>query len=108
MQAAKILAKYHGRGNPDSESVKLQLMEYEEHLEMDRADKRWWDYRALFKNRASFYRLMCNSLVSLFGQSAGNGSFDHRMTKTIPSPSSTSDPHHAEHGRTEQSRSVPS
>ncbi|KAK6533565.1 hypothetical protein TWF694_002503 [Orbilia ellipsospora] len=72
-QAADFLAKYHGRGNPDSEWVKLQLSEYEQHLEMDGTDKRWWDYRALFRNKASMYRLMCNCLVSLFGQWAGNG-----------------------------------
>lgn len=67
------LAYYHGEGNPESEWVKLQLAEYESHLEMDGTDKRWWDYRALFKNRASRYRLMVNCIVSLFGQWAGNG-----------------------------------
>jgi len=42
-------------------------------LEQDGADKRWWDYRALFKNRSSRYRLLVNCLTSLFGQWAGNG-----------------------------------
>jgi len=72
-QATATMAKFHGEGNTNSEWVKLQLMEYEQHLELDGADKRWWDYRALFKNKASFYRLMCNCLISLFGQWAGNG-----------------------------------
>lgn len=72
-QAKAFLTKYHGNGNPESEWVKLQMFEYEAHLELDGADKRWWDYRALFKNRASIYRLSCNCLVSLFGQWAGNG-----------------------------------
>lgn len=72
-QAVAALVKYHGNGNPDSEWVKLQLMEYEQHLEMEGADKRWWDYRALFRDRGSIYRLMCNCFVSLFGQWAGNG-----------------------------------
>lgn len=40
---------------------------------MEGADKRWWDYRALFRDRASVYRLMVNCIVSLFGQWAGNG-----------------------------------
>lgn len=71
-QATKNLVRLHGQGNPESEWVKLQLNEYEEHLEMDGTDKRWWDYRALFKDRASMYRLTCNCLVSLFGQWAGN------------------------------------
>ncbi|KAL3423637.1 lactose permease [Phlyctema vagabunda] len=73
VEAKAILTKYHGNGNPESEWVKLQMMEYETHLELDGADKRWWDYRALFKNNASRYRLMCNCLVALFGQWAGNG-----------------------------------
>jgi len=52
-QARAILTKFHGDDNPDSEWVKLQLNEYEELLEMDGADKRFWDYRALFKNRST-------------------------------------------------------
>ncbi|OHE92927.1 hypothetical protein CORC01_11794 [Colletotrichum orchidophilum] len=71
-QAAQVLAKYHGNGNPESPWVKLQLHEYEELLNMDGADKRWWDYRALFRNRASVYRLSCNVGISIFGQWAGN------------------------------------
>jgi len=72
-QAKAFLTKYHGNGNPESEWVKLQMWEYEAHLELDGADKRWWDYRALFKDRPSRYRLMVNCLASLFGQWAGNG-----------------------------------
>ncbi|KAI9052294.1 hypothetical protein LZ554_003648 [Drepanopeziza brunnea f. sp. 'monogermtubi'] len=72
-QARAFLTKWHGNGNPESEWVKLQMGEYEAHLELDGADKRWWDYRALFKNRTAVYRLACNCLVSLFGQWAGNG-----------------------------------
>jgi hypothetical protein len=72
-QSKDMLTKYHGDGNPDSEWVKLQLNEYEELLEMDGADKRWWDYRALFKNRSTCYRLFCNVAISIFGQWAGNG-----------------------------------
>jgi sugar porter (SP) family MFS transporter len=72
-KAKETMAYYHGNGNPESEWVKLQLAEYESHLELDGADKRWWDYRALFKDRASRYRLGVNCLVSLFGQWAGNG-----------------------------------
>lgn len=71
--AKAILTRFHGNGNPESEWVKLQLWEYETHLEMDGADKRWWDYRAVFKNRASWYRLASNCIVALFGQWAGNG-----------------------------------
>lgn len=71
-QAKAMLVKYHGENNPDSEWVNLQLNEYEELLEMDGADKRWWDYSALFKNRSTCYRLFCNCCITIFGQWAGN------------------------------------
>ncbi|KAI9162823.1 lactose permease [Paramyrothecium foliicola] len=72
-EAKRVLTKLHGNGNPEGEWVKLQLNEYEEFLELEGSDKKWWDYRALFKSRASFYRLSCNCIVSCFGQWAGNG-----------------------------------
>ncbi|KFY02454.1 hypothetical protein O988_02142 [Pseudogymnoascus sp. VKM F-3808] len=72
-KAREFLVKYHGNGNPNSEWVTLQMNEYEQYLELQGADKRWWDYRALFKDRASRYRLMVNCLTALFGQWAGNG-----------------------------------
>lgn len=72
-EAKAFLTKYHGNGNTDSEWVKLQMFEYESNLELEGADKRWWDYRALFKTRASRYRLATNCLTGLFGQWAGNG-----------------------------------
>jgi sugar porter (SP) family MFS transporter len=82
-QAKAFLTKYHGNGNPESEWVRLQMFEYEAHLELDGADKRWWDYRALFKNRASIYRLSCNCLVSLFGQWAGNGPVSYFLSGVL-------------------------
>jgi len=92
-EAKAMLTKYHGEGNPDSIWVTLQLREYEEFLEMDGSDKRWWDYRALFRNRASRYRLYCNIMVSIFGQWAGNAVLSYfqsavlrtaGITETIP------------------------
>lgn len=70
--AKAVLTKYHGNGNAESPWVTLQLREYEELLNQDGADKRWWDYRALFRDRAAIYRLSCNLIVSIFGQWAGN------------------------------------
>jgi MFS family permease len=72
-QARAVLTKWHGYGNSDSAWVKLQLSEYEEFLELDGSDKRWWDYSALFKTRASRYRITCNIVFSIFAQWAGNG-----------------------------------
>lgn len=71
-KAKAMLTQYHGEGNPESEWVKLQLNEYHELLELDGADKRWWDYRALFKNKSSCYRVFCNCCIAIFGQWAGN------------------------------------
>ena len=48
------------------------MHEYEEFLELDGGDKRWWDYSALFNKRSAVYRLMCNVTISIFGQWAGN------------------------------------
>ncbi len=42
--------------------------EYEDFLNMDGADKRWWDYSALFKKASSRYRLACNCGFSIFAQ----------------------------------------
>lgn len=80
-EATRILARFHGKGNADSEWVKLQLAEYEQFLEMEGTDKTWWDYRALFRNRASIYRLSCNCIVSLFGQWAGNSKLPFSTTQ---------------------------
>ncbi|KAF2124652.1 general substrate transporter [Dothidotthia symphoricarpi CBS 119687] len=75
--AKKILTKFHGEGNPDSAWVSMQLREYEEYLNMDGGDKRWWDYSALFKTRGARYRIACNVTISIFGQWAGNGAIDY-------------------------------
>lgn len=74
-ECRRVLTKYHGNGNDDSIWVSMQLREYEEYLEMDGSDKRWWDYSALFKTRAARYRISCNIAISVFGQWAGNGQF---------------------------------
>ncbi|GAB7353158.1 hypothetical protein MBLNU459_g3691t1 [Dothideomycetes sp. NU459] len=71
-KARNFLIKFHGHGNPESVWVRLQLSEYEQHLDLDGADKRWWDYRALFRSKASCYRIGINVMVSLWGQWAGN------------------------------------
>jgi len=72
-KAREVLAKWHGHGNAESPWVKLQLGEYEEYLNVEGSDKRWWDYRALFRNQSSRYRLACNCVFSIFAQWAGNG-----------------------------------
>ncbi|KAH8178843.1 sugar transporter domain-containing protein [Sarocladium implicatum] len=71
-QCRQVLIKYHGNENPESLYVQLQLREFEEGLELDGADKRWWDYRVLFNSRAAAYRaLLCAIAVSAFSQWTG-------------------------------------
>ncbi|KFZ09077.1 hypothetical protein V501_05721 [Pseudogymnoascus sp. VKM F-4519 (FW-2642)] len=83
VEAQATLTKYHGQGNPNSEWVKLQMMEYETHLEVDGTDRTWWDYRALFRDRASRYRLLMSCIISLFGQWAGNGIVSYYLSKFL-------------------------
>ncbi|KAL6711409.1 hypothetical protein ACN47E_004343 [Coniothyrium glycines] len=90
-QAKEVLTKWHGYGNPESAWVKLQLSEYEEHLELDGADKRWWDYSALFKTRASRYRLTCNIVFSIFAQWAGNGVLTYFLPAVLKTAGYTED-----------------
>ena len=82
-RAKAMIVKYHGEGREESVWVQLQLREYEEFLEMDGADKRWWDYRALFRNRASMYRLACNCTISIFGQWAGNAVLSYFLSAVL-------------------------
>jgi MFS family permease len=71
-KALKMLTKYHGYGNRESAWVSLQLAEYEEFLNMEGGDKRWWDYSSLFKTRAGRYRIAANCCFSIFAQWCGN------------------------------------
>lgn len=72
-KAREVLTKWHGYGDSNSPWVRLQLEEYEGFLNMTGADKKWWDYRALFRDRSSRYRLACNCVFSICAQWAGNG-----------------------------------
>ncbi|OCT51817.1 Lactose permease [Cladophialophora carrionii] len=78
-KAHNVLTKWHGYGNPESVWVRLQLNEYEEFIEMDGSDKRWWDYRALFNKRSSVYRTAVACWFSAFTQWAGNSVLSYFM-----------------------------
>lgn len=68
----ETLIKYHGNDNPESLYVRLEMHEFAEELELDGADKRWWDYRSLFNSRAALYRaILCAVAVSAFSQLTG-------------------------------------
>ncbi|KAH8728133.1 general substrate transporter [Phaeosphaeriaceae sp. PMI808] len=84
-EAKAVLAKYHGEGNEDSVWVTMQLREYEEYLNMNGGDKRWWDYSALFKTKSARYRLACNCTFAVFAQWAGNGAVDYFIAGVLES-----------------------
>ena len=63
-EALRVLTKFHGRGNPNSQIVKLQYSEYS-HVIVEGQNRRWFwhlDYRELFSNRANIYRsfILCD------------------------------------------------
>ncbi|KAG9258174.1 general substrate transporter [Emericellopsis atlantica] len=82
-KAREILTRYHGHGDPRSPWVALQLHEYQELLNMDGADKRWWDYRVLFNTGAARYRLLCSISMSIFGQWAGNSVLSYFLSSVL-------------------------
>lgn len=80
----EVVTKYHGNDNPDSIYVRLQMREFEEELTMEGADKRWWDYRALFKSRAALYRvLLCATATPMFAQWTGQASVSYFLPAVL-------------------------
>ncbi|WRT66050.1 uncharacterized protein IL334_003002 [Kwoniella shivajii] len=72
-QARLVLAKFHSRHyDINSPIVLLQLGEFEENLSQGGADKRWWDFRHLFRTRASRYRFGMCAIIAIWGTLSGN------------------------------------
>ncbi|KAI0630724.1 general substrate transporter [Trametes polyzona] len=67
-KAREILVRYHGDGDPNSAIVALELEEMQEVISADGADKRWWDFRALFNSRSARYRTFLIACIAFFGQ----------------------------------------
>jgi hypothetical protein len=63
--------------------VKLQTSEYEEFLNTNGADKRFWDFSALYRGRSNRYRLACNGVFSAAGQLAGNNAFSYYLPAVL-------------------------
>lgn len=64
-EAKAILTKYHGEDDRNNAYVLLQLAEFEEDLNTEGSDKRWWDFSCLYNTRANRYRML-NELVFVF------------------------------------------
>ena len=72
-KATDFLTKYHGEGDAENPFVKLQVAEFEEQLDLDGADKKWWDYRILFKTRSQRYRLGNSLTIGIWGALSNGG-----------------------------------
>ena len=72
-KSKEILVRYHGNDDEHSMYVSLELREFAEALELDGADKRWWDYSAIVRDRASIRRISCNVLLAVFAQWSQGG-----------------------------------
>ncbi|THU93494.1 general substrate transporter [Dendrothele bispora CBS 962.96] len=72
-EARRILAKYHSRtGELNSPLVDLEMEEIAEKIEIEGQEKRWWDFRPLFRTKADRYRAYMVILIGTFGQLSGN------------------------------------
>jgi hypothetical protein len=73
-QARQVLAKLHSStGDPHSPLIDLEIEEIEERVQLDGADKRFWDFRPLFRSSKERYRTYIVMMVGAFGQLSGNG-----------------------------------
>lgn len=84
-EAQRVLAKYHGEGNPEHPIVQLQLKEMTMQITQDGSDKRWWDYSALFNTRAHRRRMICVLGMGVFGQASGNSLSSYYMAAMLKS-----------------------
>ncbi|EIN12674.1 general substrate transporter [Punctularia strigosozonata HHB-11173 SS5] len=80
-EARQILAKLHSQtGNVNSPLIDLEMEEIEEKVALDGSDKRWWDFRPLFRTATDRYRTLLVIIIGThsffyraFGQLSGNG-----------------------------------
>ncbi|KAJ4117594.1 hypothetical protein NW768_010960 [Fusarium equiseti] len=70
--AAKVLATYHGEGDPNHPMVILQIKEMTQQIAADATDKSWWDYRGLWNTHSARRRLIGVLGMAVFGQISGN------------------------------------
>lgn len=89
--ARNVLARYHGEGSRDHPLVTLQMAEMEQQISADGSDKRWWDYRGLWKTRAHRRRLICVLSMAVFGQWSGNSSTSYYLPVMLENAGITSE-----------------
>ncbi|RSH89116.1 hypothetical protein EHS25_002782 [Saitozyma podzolica] len=73
-RAVQILTRLHSRDrDPHSPLIQIEIQEIEANISLSGADKRFWDFRALFRTAAARYRFGLCAITSCWGQLSGNG-----------------------------------
>ncbi|MCJ1433926.1 hypothetical protein MMC27_003291 [Xylographa pallens] len=67
-EALKILAKYHGEGDPEHPVVQIEMAEMREAINTSGSDKKWYDYRELFNSKGARHRSFLVLCIGFFGQ----------------------------------------
>lgn len=70
-QAAEILAKYHGGGDINHPVVQMELREFEEGIQVKKAQS-WWNYYDLVDTHNQRWRFLMMACMSFFAQLSGN------------------------------------
>ncbi|EPS35921.1 hypothetical protein H072_10569 [Dactylellina haptotyla CBS 200.50] len=78
-EALAILAKYHGEGDSNDPIVQLQIREFQESINREGSDKKWWDYREVFNSKGNLWRLGMVFLMGFIGQWSGNAVITYFM-----------------------------
>ncbi|KAJ6030978.1 lactose permease [Penicillium herquei] len=89
--ARNVLARYHGEGSPEHPIVKLQMAEMELQISTEGSNKKWWDYRELWKTRSHRHRLICVLSMAIFGQWSGNSSTSYYLPVMLENAGITSE-----------------
>ncbi|OCF74210.1 sugar transporter [Kwoniella mangroviensis CBS 8886] len=70
-RAQAILAKYHGGGDVNHPLVQLEIREFEEGIQVKKAQS-VWNYYDLVNTRNQRWRMLMNAFMSFFAQLSGN------------------------------------
>ncbi|KAH6661953.1 general substrate transporter [Plectosphaerella plurivora] len=83
-QAAAILIKYHGDGNPDSALVRLELTEIQESLAAEEeVSNHNWNYKILLATRPNRLRMWLIMLVAVFAQFIGGAVISYYLPEMV-------------------------
>lgn len=81
--AKRVLVYYHGNGDENNIFVRLELAEMAHQIDTTGSDKRWWDYRDLFRTRSHRARMLCVVGIAWIGQYSGNAVISYFFTEMM-------------------------